>query len=1038
MRCKPHPVKPPRVKLAGRCKWQQTLHNYQANHCADHSYRRRLDGEMPTLRKTLQQPVHPQRTNPRFAIPKALPYEIERQALLEQLNQTQTMKLVVLEASGGFGKTTLLAQWARRQIKATIWLTLNSSDSDPYYLSESLAKAIQVTLPDLELMHWRRVFEASHSAGRIAEALCDDLNALSLNLDICLDNGDDLSLEACQWIVQLTHFLGDNHRIIFAQRGGAPINIARLIAAGTGLVIAQDHLAFSALETEQLLGHVQPNRDFTSLHQHLEGWAAGLVLAGLHHANPNASPKMFIHDILEHLPAGLRQVLPEAAVLDIWSEESAIALGCALPKAWLEQARQAGLPLSPLGDQQYRPHQLLIEVLERELHKTPERYQQLQHQAAQQAEVMGDAASAVRHYAKAKQFTDLNRLLLTLVPVWEARYEWGVVKQLLESVPVTELAPQLQASLGRTYLETGQTTEARALFEAMVTAGTATARTYHGLAMLARRAGDQQETQTLVREGLKRTENPLERLALTLEEAMCLRNAGQTALAKRILEPVMKVTQIDDSGESLYALGFWYYVLLTLGENERVMPFWEKTLTRALETGFSKVTLGLIHVAFWCYEFSNELEKADAIIRKLLPVWQRDDFLPGVSILLYQRSVLALCRHDFESALNDCQEYLRLEEIITQKILRNSYIHIHYTLNIALIHLNRLDEVRDYLNRVETSTLSAFHRLRFDELNGFYEFYTDNLNKAYEIFTGILERDSSIASHLYVAEIARRQGFLKEEHINTLLPHTKKPGYTFILQRESVSLQKLYVECVRREWLTEYFKPYLNKPKTTQARHYTLTVNTLGALEATLNSSAIEFPYAKVTELLTYLCVNGSATRDELAETLWVDPRPTNVYNAIRHLRQALSGTLQTDDQLIVLKQKRYMLDTRVHVMLDILALEAAEPDDAPQILMNYRGDFLEGVETDWVQPVRERYKRLASGLAERYAQSFKNSQPEIALRWYKRAVSIDVTNVNAIEAIKALAQALGNTHDAQLAQSALEYLEQGENPDLILNLLET
>jgi LuxR family transcriptional regulator, maltose regulon positive regulatory protein len=970
------------------------------------------------------------RTDPRFAIPKAVPHEIQRQDLLEQLNQTQSLKLVVLEASGGYGKTTLLAQWARRNTKMTVWLTLSENDCDPRYFSESLVNAIQVVVPDLELIHWRNAFEASYSAGRIAEALSKDVNTLSFDLDICLDNGDDLTPEACQWIVQFTHFLGDDHRVIFAHRGNAPMKVARLVAAGTGVVIAQDHLVFSKQETERLLENAQTQQNVSSLHDHLEGWAAGLVMAGLHNANPNLTANDLIKDVLENLPANLQQVLPEAAVLEVWSEDVASTLGCNLPKDWLIQVRQTGLPLSPLGNNQYRPHQLLVEVLEKQLLKTPERYQELHGQAARQAEALKDGIVAAKHYAKAKQFEDLNRLLLTLIPIWEERYEWGIVKQLLELVLVTELVPQLQASLGRAYLETGKTTEARALLENMVTAGTATARTYHGLAILARRARDLEATQALVHEGLKRTKNPHERLVLTLQEAIVLYNTDQYNLAKHILEPVMNIDQPHDSGESLYALGFWYKLLLGLGEQEQVGAAIQDTLIRVLKKGFSKAALGLVDAAFWYHEMNSTLEKTHALIEQLLPEWQRDEFLLGISTLLQHRSYVAMNQHDFEAALQDAKELLRIREELGDQSPFSSF---HYGFYALLIHLGRLEEVKNFLILSKDFKIFAYDKILLEELHGFYEFHKGHLEKARASFSKVLEQETLVASRLYLAEIARKQGCLTHELIQPLLKQIHETGFKLILQTESFFLQKLYAECVRHGWLVEIFKPFLNEPKTTKTQHYTLKVNTLGVLEVTLNDKPIEFPYIKVTELLVYLCLHGSVSRAELSEMLWEDPRPSHVHNAIKHLRQSLSKAVQTDHPLIVLEQKRYMLDQSLKVTLDITALEKLESDDAPQVLALYRGDFLAGIETDWVQPMRERYRQFASSLAERYADSFKTSEPEIALGWYKRAVGIDPESVNAIEAIVKLAGKLGLHHDAQLARTALEYLERGENPGVLL-----
>jgi LuxR family transcriptional regulator, maltose regulon positive regulatory protein len=978
------------------------------------------------------------RTDPRFAIPRAIPHEIERHDLLEQLTQTQSLKLVVLEASGGYGKTTLLAQWARRNTKSTVWLTLSGSDNDPRYFSESLAKAMQINLPDLELFHWQEAFEASYGAGRIAEALGEDLNTLSVNLDICLDNGDGLSQEACQWIVQLTHFLGDDHRIIFAHRGGAPIKVTRLVAAGTGVVIAQDHLVFSKQETERLLENAQTQQNVSRLHDHLEGWAAGLVMAGLHNANPNLSANDLIKDVLENLPADLQQVLPEAAVLEIWSEDAATLLGCNLPKDWLERVRQAGLPLSPLGNDQYRPHQLLIVILEKQLLKNPERYQELHGKAAWQAEAAKDGIVAARHYAKAKQFEDLNRLFVTLIPTWEARYEWGLVRQLLELASEIELMPEFQAVLGFAYLETGEIIKAHTIFESMITAGTATARTYQGLGILARRANKLETAHALIDQGLRLAKTPFERLRLNLEKAIIFFNLGQHVLAKQTLEPVIHVAQPTDfSGASLSMLGFWYNLLLTLKEDQHIGATLERTLDQVLKKGFSKAALGLVRSAFWYYEMNNATQKSCFLIEKLLPEWQRDDFLIGKYVLLHQRSYNAMSQHDFEAALQDCREALKLNRELGYTTQFNLDFYDFYTI---LIHLNRLDEVQE-LTRINHQELANYHKMYWQELCGRYEFSRGNLEQARKLFEPILAQNSLLISRLYLAEIARKQGWLTKELIQPLQEDVNQKGFILTLQTESVVLQKLYAECVRRGWLAEVFKPYLDEYKATKNQQHTLEVNTLGVLEVMLNNQPIEFPYAKVTELFVYLCLHGSATKEELAEMVWNESRPSNVYNAVKHLRQALALVLKDIksemlEPCVVLKQKRYVLSEHFKIVLDSQTLEKTDLDDAPRVLQAYRGDFLAGLETQWLQPLREHYKQRASSLAERYADSFKISEPEIALHWYKRAVSIDAENVNAIEAIERLAQKLGHHHDAQLSRTALEYLERGENPGVLLKSL--
>src|SRR5215216_2146664 len=64
-------------------------------------------------------------------VPRPRPGFLSRPRLLELLGDGETRELTLVCAPAGFGKTTLLAEWARRSRRPVAWLSLDAGDSDP-------------------------------------------------------------------------------------------------------------------------------------------------------------------------------------------------------------------------------------------------------------------------------------------------------------------------------------------------------------------------------------------------------------------------------------------------------------------------------------------------------------------------------------------------------------------------------------------------------------------------------------------------------------------------------------------------------------------------------------------------------------------------------------------------------------------------------------------------------------------------------------------------------------------------------------------
>jgi LuxR family maltose regulon positive regulatory protein len=64
-------------------------------------------------------------------LPRSPPGFVSRPRLLEGLQEGLARGLVLVCAPAGFGKATLLADWARQGRRPVAWLSLDQADSDP-------------------------------------------------------------------------------------------------------------------------------------------------------------------------------------------------------------------------------------------------------------------------------------------------------------------------------------------------------------------------------------------------------------------------------------------------------------------------------------------------------------------------------------------------------------------------------------------------------------------------------------------------------------------------------------------------------------------------------------------------------------------------------------------------------------------------------------------------------------------------------------------------------------------------------------------
>ena len=186
-------------------------------------------------------------------------------------------------APAGYGKTTLLAQWAARLGPRVAWVSLDDRDNDPAVLLTYLA----VALDRVERIDPTVLRSLGSRGGGIADVgrLVGSLTSWETPIVVVLDQAETLTNRACRDIVaELAVRLPSGSSLAIGSQQELPLPVARLRAQGGMVEIAARDLAMDADEARALLGGAEvelSDVDVNELVERTEGWPAGLYLAAL-------------------------------------------------------------------------------------------------------------------------------------------------------------------------------------------------------------------------------------------------------------------------------------------------------------------------------------------------------------------------------------------------------------------------------------------------------------------------------------------------------------------------------------------------------------------------------------------------------------------------------------------------------------------------------------------------------------------------------------------------------------------------------------
>jgi LuxR family transcriptional regulator, maltose regulon positive regulatory protein len=323
----------------------------------------------------------------KLQVPRLRAQLVPRFHLIERLQQGVAGMLTLLCAPAGYGKTTLLAQWAASTRVPVAWLSLEPEDNEPLRFLTYLIAALQTLDPHFGTRaHALLSLPQQASLATVLTELSNDLLAWrGENFVLVLDDYHVITAAPIHHaLAHLVEHLPPQMHLLLATRSDPPLPLARLRAYGHLSELRAADLRFGVALTDAFLTEVMglhlSQEEVTTLQSRTEGWIAGLQLAALSLqgrtdvasvlATFSGSHRFVLdylsEEVLSHQSASVQTFLLQTSVLSRLSSSLCEAVtGETGSQAMLETLERANLFVIALDEVRgwYRYHHLFADLL---------------------------------------------------------------------------------------------------------------------------------------------------------------------------------------------------------------------------------------------------------------------------------------------------------------------------------------------------------------------------------------------------------------------------------------------------------------------------------------------------------------------------------------------------------------------------------------------------------------------------------------------------------------------------------------------------
>jgi len=397
----------------------------------------------------------------KLLVPRRRKDIIRRQRLIDLLHNNIHLRLQVASAPAGYGKTTLLVDFANDLDVPVCWYSLDTSDQDPRFFLEGILASIRFRFHDFGQLTQSRLLTAKDAAreavhliglitGEIHAAIPDYFVVVIEDYHFVEDSDSVKSL--------LGLFLDrapDNCHVIISSRTSVDLpTISKLASQRQVARLDTACLSFTATEVKDLLathyGLHLSDTEADKLATDTEGWILGILLsthslrAGEFHKEvPTLTQQNVFQylasEVYDRQPSDIQSFLLTSSILDEMEPEFCNALlGLVNSRKLLHNIERRNLFTKRIDGKKtwYSYHPLFREFLQAKLsEEKPEHFALLHCRAASLFEQDQRWNEAITHFLTAGRYDEALRIIRTVGEDFVKSGKWTTVSKWAEALP---------------------------------------------------------------------------------------------------------------------------------------------------------------------------------------------------------------------------------------------------------------------------------------------------------------------------------------------------------------------------------------------------------------------------------------------------------------------------------------------------------------------------------------------------------------------------------------------------------------------------
>ncbi len=384
-----------------------------------------------------------------------------RQRLIHLLYDSIPLRLQVISAPAGYGKTTLLADFATDPDITVCWYSLDSSDKDPRLLLEGILASIRFHFPNFGQLTESRLLavkDVVEDATKLVGTLTGEIyTAITDYFVLVLEDYHFVedSKPATTLLNLLIERAPGNCHIVVSSRNLIELPIVtKLILQQQVARLDVSHLSFTSQEVKGLLAtHYNlrlSDEDAHKLTTDTEGWIIGVLLRinnlredGLYKSILMPSQQDVFQyltlEVYERQPSFIQSFLLRSSTVDVIKPEFCDRLlELDNSRTLLYEIERRNLFIHYIDGEKvwYRYHQLFREFLQAKLlEENPDKFKYLHCKAASLFEQDQWWNEAITHFLTARKYDEALRVIKAVGEDFLKSGKWTTVSKWVEALP---------------------------------------------------------------------------------------------------------------------------------------------------------------------------------------------------------------------------------------------------------------------------------------------------------------------------------------------------------------------------------------------------------------------------------------------------------------------------------------------------------------------------------------------------------------------------------------------------------------------------